>query len=53
MSVYYIMLYVKQFDWLENSNTVTDKFYFHIHSMNPVGVQNMRNIIKHNGWKEL
>lgn len=26
---------------------------FHIHSMNPVGVENMRRIIHHNGWKEV
>lgn len=25
----------------------------HIHSMNPVGVQNMRAIIQRNGWKEV
>ena len=25
---------------------------FRIHSMNPVGVQNMRAIIQSNGWKE-
>lgn len=24
-----------------------------IHSMNPVGVQNMRAIIQHNGWREV
>lgn len=42
--------YIKLLDWLENSNIVTDKFYFHIHSMNPVGVQNMKNIIQHNNW---
>ena len=26
---------------------------FHIHSMNPVGVANMRAIIERNGWKEI
>ena len=26
---------------------------FHIHSMNPVGAENMRRIIKHNGWVEI
>ena len=25
----------------------------HIHSMNPVGVQNMRAIIEKNGWREI
>jgi hypothetical protein len=26
---------------------------FHLHSMNPVGVANMRAIIERNGWKEV
>ena len=26
---------------------------FHIHSANPVGVQNMRAMIERNGWKEI
>ena len=26
---------------------------FRLHSMNPVGVANMRRIIKRNGWKEI
>lgn len=26
---------------------------FHIHSMNPVGVENMRQIIRRNGWEEV
>ena len=26
---------------------------FHIHSANPVGVENMRRIIRKNGWKEI
>ena len=26
---------------------------FHLHSMNPVGVANMRRIIQKNGWKEV
>lgn len=28
-------------------------FAIHIHSMNPVGRENMRRIIKRNGWKEI
>lgn len=28
-------------------------FTFHIHSQNPVGVENMRRIIKKNGWREI
>ena len=26
---------------------------FHFHSMNPVGVENMRRIIEHNRWQEI
>ena len=33
--------------WLKN------QVVFHIHSMNPVGVENMRRIIERNGWKEI
>ena len=29
------------------------KMTFRLHSMNPVGVQNMRAIIERNGWKEI
>ena len=29
------------------------KITFRLHSMNPVGVQNMRAIIERNGWKEI
>lgn len=43
--------YIKLLDWLEFMNIVDNTFTFHIHSMNPVGVQNMRNIIEHNGWR--
>ena len=41
-------LEIKQncYNWIINST-------FKIHSMNPVGVQNMRAIIQHNGWKEV
>ena len=42
--------YIKILDYLEmvgyNGN-------LRIHSMNPVGVQNMRNIIQKNGWREI
>ena len=42
--------YIKLLDWLE----ATDRNYpIHIHSMNPVGVANMRRIIERNGWKEI
>ena len=32
---------------------IKNKVIFHIHSMNPVGVQNMRRIIQKNGWTEV
>ena len=42
--------YIKLLDWLEKNNY---HIPIHIHSMNPVGVQNMRAIIERNGWAEL
>lgn len=45
--------YIKLLDWLEANGIVNEKFTFHIHSMNPVGVQNMRAIIQKNGWQEV
>lgn len=42
--------YIKLLDWLEETNR---NYTIHIHSMNPVGVANMRAIIKRNGWKEV
>ena len=45
--------YIKLLDWLEQEGIVDTGYFFHIHSMNPVGVQNMRAIINHNGWKEI
>lgn len=41
--------YIKILDWLEE----TERNYpIRIHSQNPVGVENMRRIIRKNGWKE-
>ena len=42
--------YYKILDWCEahNYNPVV-----HIHSMNPVGIQKMRQIIRRNGWEEI
>lgn len=45
--------YIKLLDWLEAKNIVDTGYSFHIHSMNVVGVQNMRAIIKKNGWREI
>ena len=45
--------YIEILNWLERIGIVDTGYFFHIHSMNPVGVQNMRCIINHNGWKEI
>lgn len=42
--------YIKLLDWLEETGR---NYPIHIHSMNPVGVMNMRAIILRNGWKEI
>ena len=42
--------YINILKWLE----ATGRGYpIHIHSMNVVGVENMRRIIQKNGWKEV
>lgn len=49
--------YINILKWLEEAeyqyNRQIVTFLIHIHSMNPVGVQNMRNIIQRNNWKEV
>ena len=42
--------YVKLLDWLEETGR---NYPIRIHSMNPVGVANMRAIIQRNGWEEV
>lgn len=42
--------YIKLLDWLEEENYNVP---VHIHSMNPVGIVNMRRIIQRNGWIEV
>jgi hypothetical protein len=42
--------YIKLLDWLEETGR---NYPIHIHSMNPVGVANMRCIIQRNGWTEV
>lgn len=42
--------YIKLLDWLEETGR---NYPIRIHSMNPVGVQNMRAIIQRNGWQEV
>lgn len=41
--------YIRLLDWLEETGR---NYPIRIHSMNPVGVENMRRIIQRNGWKE-
>ena len=42
--------YIKLLDWLEETGR---NYPIHIHSQNPVGVENMRRIIRKNGWWEI
>lgn len=42
--------YIKLLDWLEETGR---NYPIRIHSMNPVGRENMRRIIKRNGWTEV
>ena len=42
--------YIRLLDWLEETGR---NYPIRIHSQNPVGVQNMRAIIRRNGWKEI
>lgn len=42
--------YIKLLDWLEETGR---RIPIRIHSMNPVGRENMRRIIQKNGWKEV
>ena len=42
--------YIKLLDWLEETGR---NYPIRIHSMNPVGRENMRAIIRQNGWTEV
>ena len=42
--------YIRLLDWLEETGR---NYHIRIHSANPVGVENMRRIIKRNNWKEV
>lgn len=42
--------YIKLLDWLEETGR---NYPIRIHSMNPVGIKNMRAIIQRNNWKEI
>ena len=43
--------YIKLLDWMEEIGYNPQAI--HIHSMNPVGIQNMRRIIQKNHWREV
>ena len=42
--------FIKVLDWMEETGR---SYPIRIHSMNPVGVENMRRIIQRNGWTEV
>ena len=42
--------YIKLLNWLEETGR---NYPIHIHSMNPVGAENMRRIIRKNNWEEV
>ena len=42
--------YIKLLDWLEETGR---NYPIRIHSMNPVGISNMRKIIQRNNWIEV
>lgn len=42
--------YIKLLDWLEEQHM---QFNIKLHTMNPVGRQNMRAIIEKNNWREI
>ena len=42
--------YINILNWLEETGR---NYPIRIHSMNPVGVENMRRIIRKNGWMEV
>lgn len=42
--------YIRLLDWLEETKR---NYPIRIHSMNVVGVENMRRIIRRNGWTEV
>ena len=43
--------YIKLLDWMESKDI--NNIPIHLHTMNPVGRDNMRAIIKKNGWREI
>ena len=45
--------YIKILDYLEEHHLVDSTYSFHLHTMNPVGRDNMRRIINKNHWREV
>ena len=45
--------YIKLLDYLEEQKIPDTGYFFHLHTMNPVGRENMRQIIQHNNWREV
>lgn len=48
--------YIELLKWLEEKQHIENwkiPTKFHLHTANPVGVENMRRIIQKNGWKEV
>ena len=43
--------YIKLLDWLEREDIVDTGYFFRLHTMNPVGYNNMKTIIEKNGWR--
>ena len=43
--------YIEILNWLEREGIVDTGYFFHLHTQNPVGYQNMKAIIEHNGWR--
>ena len=42
--------YIRLLDWFEETGR---NYPIRLHSMNPVGIQNMRRVIIKNGWREV
>lgn len=43
--------YICVLDWLEQTGIVDTGYFFHLHTQNPVGRENMERIIRKNGWR--
>lgn len=44
--------YIEVLKWLEREQLPDTGYTFHLHTMNPIGRDNMRTIINYNGWVE-